>query len=177
MKKNILSGFAIVLFLVIFSCSPSRNEMSDKISKMELDMKNGPKVDTNAVSQLISAYQNFASKYPSDSAAPENLYKAASLAVGFNRGVQAVEIYANLINSYPQYEKIPECYFMQAFAYENIIGNIVKANECYNLFLAKYPNHELADDAQAAIKFLGKTPEEMVHEFEKMNVDSLGGGK
>ncbi len=171
--KNILSLLTITFSLFLFSCSPSRNEMLDKISSMESKMKTSPKVDTVAVTQLISAYQNFASKYASDSSAPENLYKAAGLAVGFNRGVQAIDLYEKLIVSYPQYKKIPECYFMQAFAYENVIGNIVKANECYNRFLAKFPNHELADDAQAAIKFLGKTPEEMVHEFEKMNADSL----
>ena len=174
MKKTLsIPTFAFILFL--FSCSPSRNEMLDKISMMESEMKTASKVDTVAVNELISAYQNFASKYADDSAAPENLYKAASLAVGFNRGVQAVELYETLISKYPQFKKIPECYFMQAFAYENVIGNIVKANECYNRFLMKFPNHELADDAQAAIKFLGKTPEEMVHEFEKMNADSLGG--
>ncbi|MFZ4414556.1 MAG: tetratricopeptide repeat protein [Bacteroidales bacterium] len=172
--KKLLSILTFVVTIILFSCSPSRNEMLDKISKMESEMKTASKVDTVAVSELISAYQNFASKYAADSSAPENLYKAASLAVGFNRGVQAVELYETLINQYPQFKKIPECYFMQAFAYENVIGNIVKANECYNRFLMKFPDHELADDAQAAIKFLGKTPEEMVHEFEKMNADSLG---
>jgi outer membrane protein assembly factor BamD (BamD/ComL family) len=165
----------IPFILSIVSCSPSRNEMLDKIAKMEKEMKTASKMDTLAVTELIGAYQNFAAKYATDSAAPENLYKAASLAVGFSHGVQAVELYETLIVKYPQFNKIPECYFMQAFAYENVIGNLAKANECYNRFLIKFPNHELADDAQAAIKFLGKTPEEMVHEFEKMNVDSLGG--
>lgn len=174
MKKT-FSILTFAITLLLFSCSPSRNEMLDKISKMESEMKTASKVDTVAVTELIGAYQNFASKYSTDSAAPENLYKAASLAVGFNRGVQAVELYETLISKYPQFEKIPECYFMQAFAYENVIGNIVKANECYNKFLMKFPDHELTDDAQAAIKFLGKTPEEMVHEFEKMNADTLGG--
>jgi hypothetical protein len=61
---------------------------------------------------------------------------------------------------------------MEAFAYENVIGNIAKASEYYNKFIAKYPEHDLADDAQAALKYLGKTPEEMVREFEKMNTDS-----
>ncbi len=171
MKKGFIL-IAIVSALFIYSCSPSRDAMLGEISKMEKTMKEASKVDTNAVIELISAYQNFASKYPDDSIAPENLYKAAGLAVGFGRGAQAVELYESIINSYPEYTKVAECFFMEAFTYENVIGNIGKASEYYNKFLTKYPSHDLADDARAAIKFLGKSPEEMVREFEQMNADT-----
>jgi tetratricopeptide (TPR) repeat protein len=166
--------FAFILAVYFSSCTPSREKMLDKISIMEANLKTAQKPDSLAVTELLGAYQNFASKYADDSLAPEYLYKAAGLAVGFNRGVQAVELYESIINTYPEYKKIPECFFMEAFAYENAIGNIGKASEYYNKFLAKYPDHELADDAQAALKFLGKSPEEMVREFEKMNTDSVG---
>lgn len=171
MRKG-LTLLSVIVSLFLFSCSPSRDEMTEKISKMEADMKTAPKVDSNAVTELLSAYQNFASKYAKDSLAPDYLYKAAGLAVGFNRGTQAVELYETIISTYPEYRRIPECYFMEAFAYENAIGNIGKASEYYNKFLLKYPEHDLADDARAAIKFLGKSPEEMVKEFEEMNADS-----
>ncbi len=62
---------------------------------------------------------------------------------------------------------------MQAFAYENIIGNTGKAFEYYNEFLSKFPEHELADDALTAIKFMGKSPDEIVREFERMNADTI----
>ena len=167
-----ITFLTIAFSILLFSCSPSRDKMLGKISKMEKEMKTAQKVDTNAVTNLLSAYQNFASKYPDDSLAPENLYKAAGLAVGFNRGTQAIDLYESIMNNYPKYKKVPECFFMEGYAYENVIGNIAKASEYYNKFLAKYPNHELADDASAAIKYLGKSPEEMVHEFEKMNADT-----
>ncbi len=170
--KNTLSLLAILLTLFLFSCTPSRDEMLGKISKMEANMKTAPKVDSAAVTALLSAYQNFAAKYPKDSLAPDYLYKAAGLAVGFNRGTQAIDLYETIVHTYPEYKKIPECYFMEAFTYENTIGNIGKASEYYNKFLAKYPEHDLANDAQAAIKYLGKTPEEMVRDFEQMNSDS-----
>jgi len=173
MKKYILL-FAIAVTVLMYSCSPSREKMLAEIAKMESDLKATPKVDSMAVTNLLGAYQNFSSKYPKDSLAPEYLYKAAGLAVGFNRGAQAVDLYESVINTYPEYKKVPECYFMEAFAYENVIGNIAKASEYYNKFLAKYPDHDLADDAQAALKYLGKSPEEMVRDFEKMNADSAG---
>lgn len=170
--NKVLALLAFTSTLFFYSCSPSREEMLSEISKLETTMKETQKVDSVAVTELISAYQNFASKYTDDSLAPENLYKAAGLAVGFGRGVQAVELYETIITNFPDYNKVPECFFMEAFAYENVIGNIGKASEYYNKFLVKYPTHELADDARAAIKFLGKSPEEMVREFEQMNADS-----
>ena len=172
-----IAFLTLISTLLIYSCSPSREKMLAEIAKMEKSMKENQKVDTNAVKELLSAYQNFASKFADDSLAPENLYKAAGLAVGFGRGVQAVELYQTIISSYPAYNKVAECYFMEAFAYENVIGNIGKASEYYNKFLVKFPDHDLADDARAAIKFLGKSPEEMVREFEKMNEDSASAVK
>ena len=170
--KNVLTSLTIIFSLFLVSCSPSRDEMMSKIAKMETDMKTAQKVDSNAVTELLSAYQNFASKYAKDSLAPDYLYKAAGLAVGFNRGIQAIDLYETIIHNYPEYKRVPECFFMEAFTYENVIKNIGKANEYYNKFLAKYPNHVLVKDAEAAIKYLGKSPEEMVREFEKMNADS-----
>jgi tetratricopeptide (TPR) repeat protein len=170
--KNILVFVIAIFSIYLVSCSPSRDEMIVKIAKMESNLQTAPKSDTNAVTVLLSIYRNFASKYPKDSLAPDYLYKAAGLAVSYNRGTQAIDLYETIINTYPEYKRIPECYFMEAFAWENVIGNIGKASEYYNKFLAKYPDHDLADDARAAIKFLGKTPEEMVREFEQMNADS-----
>ncbi len=172
--KNAFALLIVIITLSFFSCSPSRDKMLGKIAQMETDLKTTQKVDSTAVIELLGAYQNFASRYADDSLAPEYLYKAAGLAVGFNRGVQAVEIYESIIITYPNFKKIPECFFMEAFTYENTIGNFGKASEYYNKFLAKYPAHDLADDAVSALKYLGKSPEEMVREFELMNADSLG---
>jgi len=37
----------------------------------------------------------------------------------------------------------------------------------YREFLQKYPNHEFADDAELSLKNLGKTPEELLEQFQK----------
>ena len=171
--KNAL--FLILLFISfsLFSCSSSRDKMSEKITKMETGLKTITRVDSNSVFALISAYQNFASKFPKDSLSPEYLYKAAGLANGFNRGEQAIGLYETIIHTYPDYKRTPECYFMEAFAYENVQGNIGKAMEYYNKFLDKYPDHPMANDAKASLRMLGKTPDEIVREFEKMNADTV----
>lgn len=171
--KNTVFFIIIIFSASLFSCSSSRDKMSGEISKMESEVKTSQKVDSIAFTELLSAYQNFGSKYPGDSLTPEFLFKAASIAVGLDRGTQAIDLYKSIIDTYPDFRKIPECYFMEAFTYENTLGNIGNANELYNEFLVKYPDHELADDARAAIKFLGKSPEEMVREFEKRSADSV----
>jgi outer membrane protein assembly factor BamD (BamD/ComL family) len=171
--KNALILYLLFVSFTLFSCSSSRDKMSEKITKMESELKTITKVDSNSVSTLISAYQNFAVKYPADSLSPEYLYRAAGLANGFNRGTQAIDLYETIIHTYPAYKRIPECYFMEAFAWENVQGNIAKASEYYNKFLDKYPDHQLADDARAALKLLGKTPDEIVGELEKMNADTV----
>ena len=176
--NKVVAIITVVLAFYLISCSPSRDRMLGNISKMEKELNKTPKVDSNAVNSLLGAYQSFAAKYPKDSAAPECLYKAAGMAVSFHKGLQAVDLYESIMKGYPAYKKIPECYFMEAFAYENVLGNIGKASEYYNKFLFKFPNHALVKDAEAAIKYLGKTPEEMVREFEKMNGNSAkGNGK
>jgi outer membrane protein assembly factor BamD (BamD/ComL family) len=171
MKRTVLFS-ALLAVILLMSCSPSKTEMIKKIDGMEAGLRNAGKADTAVVTNIIGAYQNFASRFPEDSLSPDYLYKAAAIAAGFQRGTQAIDLYESILTKYPNYKRTPECIFMQAFTYENVIGDIAKASEMYNKFLFRYPNHDLADDAQSAIKFLGKSPEEMVKEFEKMNADS-----
>lgn len=167
--KNSIFLLSVVISLFCFSCTSSRDKMAGIISVMESDIKTAQKTDSNSVKELISAYLNFASKYAKDSLAPEYLYRAAGLANGFNRGTQSIDLYESIIHTYPDYKRLPECYFMVAFAYENVQGDIGKASEYYNKFLEKFPDHSLADDARAALKYLGKSSDEMIKEFEKMN--------
>lgn len=171
--KNLFILLIVSVSLAFLSCSSPRNKMAEQIALMESELKTVHKVDTGSVSELISAYQNFAARYAQDSLSPEFLYRAAGLANGFRRGTQSIDLYESIINTYPDFKRIPECYFMEAFVFENEQGNIGKAYECYSKFLDKYPDHDLADDARAALKYLGKTPDEMVREFEKNNPDSL----
>ena len=173
---KIVASFLILVISVTFlSCSPSRQKMAGKISSLEAKMKTSTSIDTNAVNELISGYQKFVTRFPDDSLSPDYLYRAASIAAGYQKGNQAIELFQKIITSYPNYKKTPECYFMLAFTYENVLGNLGKANEMYNTFIAKYPDHQLVQDAKTAIKYLGKSPDAMIRDFERQNAvaDSL----
>ena len=57
---------------------------------------------------------------------------------------------------------------MIGFVQENDLQELETAKSTYETFLQKYPNDpDFADDAQNAIKMLGKSPDEIVKEFEK----------
>jgi len=171
-SKNSITVLIVVLAFFLSFCSSSKEEMVREIAKMEFNLKNSQTSDTTLVKALLGAYQSFASKYSSDGLAPENLYKAAGLALSFGHAQQAVELYESIVNSYPAYLKMPECKFMKAFAYETGIGDLGKAHTYYNTFLLEYPDHDLADDARTAIRYLGTTPEELLQDLEKRNIDS-----
>ena len=102
------------------------------------------------------------------------LLKAAGLAKTIENPQKAVELYSRLADGMPQHPKAPTALFMLGFVYENDLGDLAKAKAIYESFLQKYPNDpDFADDAQTALKMLGKSPEEIIKEFEQQNRDSV----
>jgi TolA-binding protein len=87
---------------------------------------------------------------------------------------KAIQIFDRILNEYPKFQKIPHCLFLKGFIYENELKNLDKARQIYQEFLMKYPNHEFADDVQISLDNLGKSPEELIKEFqEKAKPDSI----
>ena len=96
------------------------------------------------------------------------LLKAAGLAKTVDIPQKAIELYSKIVDGLPQHKKAPTALFMIGFVQENDQGDLTKAKATYELFLQKYPNDpDFADDAQNAIKMLGKSPDEIIKEFEK----------
>lgn len=94
--------------------------------------------------------------------------KAAGLAKTIGNPNKALQLYYNVGEKMPEHYKAPTALFMMAFIYENDLHQLDKAKETYEDFLKRYPNDpDYADDAQNALKFLGKSAEEIIREFEK----------
>jgi TolA-binding protein len=119
--------------------------------------------------ELIAAYIEYAEKFKDSPEAPDYLYKAADISLNTGKSKEALELYNRIIYQYPDYKKVPECLFLVAYIYENFIQNFGKAKEVYELFIAKYPNHDFADDAAISIQNMGKSPEELIRMFEEKN--------
>jgi tetratricopeptide (TPR) repeat protein len=124
--------------------------------------------------ELTGKYIEFADTHKDDAESPAFLHHAAELSLNLNEHRQSLELYNRVIYQYPGYYKTPECLFMVGFIYENYLLNLGKAKEIYETFIARYPEHDLADDAAACIKNLGKSPEELLREFEQINAGTGG---
>ena len=56
--------------------------------------------------------------------------------------------------------------------YENYLGDLDNAKMIYLEFLEKYPDNEFADDAEISIQNLGKSPEELIRQFEEQQAQN-----
>lgn len=175
MKKLV---YFILTFAIAFivSCSSSVNEnkgsLKDdqaKIEHLEDSLYNDTvsRMDKEKALELTNLYREFAKKYPKNEKSPSYLYRAAEVIVAIGNPMEGVNIYDNLIANYPKYDKIANCYFMKAFVLDNNLFMYKEAKVAYEKFMEKYPNHDLADDAAMSIKFMGKSNEDIIKEFEK----------
>ncbi|HOX78260.1 MAG TPA: tetratricopeptide repeat protein [Bacteroidales bacterium] len=119
--------------------------------------------------ELIRSYLDFAESHKDDPSSPEFLYKAADLSLNTGQSKQSLDLYNRIIYQYPNFEKVPECLFLVGYIYENYFQELGKAKSVYEAFLAKYPEHDFADDARVSIENLGKSPEELIRYFEEKN--------
>ena len=161
---------AIAVFVILgISCSSQREKDIKAIDSLEKQLEGeGAKPDPAKLTRLLDSYIAFVDHNATDTLAADYLYKAVNLCIGVNNGTRAMQLIDRTLNEFPKSSYTPETVFLKAYVYENLMSNYGQASKVYNDFLTRYPAHDLADDAVAAIKNMGKTPEELVREFEEM---------
>lgn len=166
--KKLYNTLVIAAFVILgISCSSQRDKDIKAITSLEKQLENeGAKPDPAKLTQLLDSYLAFVDHNSTDTMASDYLYKAVNLCIGVNNGMRAMQLIDRTLNEFPKSSYIPETVFLKAYVYENLLSNYGQASKVYNDFLIKYPTHDLADDAEAALKYLGKSPEELVKEFE-----------
>lgn len=163
-----------VVMLVTFSCAGPQKEVADdlnnSISMMEEKLYNSEdmQISKNEAIELIGLYEEYVSEFPDDSLAPVYLFRASDLSMNLQRPKETILLFNELIKEYPNYEKTPSVLFLKAFVYEDQLGDLDNAKKYYEEFLEKYPDNDFADDAEMSLKNLGKTPEELIREFENI---------
>lgn len=172
---NKLLALSLIIIGVLFAaCSSPRKRAVENITKLEKEISTqAGKPDTVKVAELTSAYRDFAVRYAADSLAPVYLLRAGGLFMNAGNALKAVESLDQVTEKYGSSAQAPQALFLEGFIFENMLGNLSKARELYSQFLIRYPKHDLADDAQSSLSNLGKTPEQLVHEFESAAADSI----
>ena len=130
-------------------------------------------------SEAIKAYEKLALKYPKSPLAIESLHRVANI---YTSGLQdysrAVSVYERITQDYPDSTKrAAQAQFMIGFVYNNYMQDTAKAHVAYEAFLAKYPTHDLADDVQWELKYLGKDINEIPELAKATGTDKPSGQK
>jgi outer membrane protein assembly factor BamD (BamD/ComL family) len=169
MNKYIL--FAIIFVSAILTgCKPSREKSVSKIQDLEKSLYSQQTYTFNKAKSdsLFILFDDFLARFPGDSLSPVYLFKAVNLAIAVSDGNKALSLLDQFIQKYPDHPKAPVCWFFKGYVYENILKNMDLAKENYLVFIEKFPDNDFVNDARMALKNLGKTPEQMIMEFEAM---------
>jgi outer membrane protein assembly factor BamD (BamD/ComL family) len=174
MKKMAFLLFPCII-LISVSCKPSKEKSALKIQTLEQSLysPSASSFSKSKADSLVVMYEDFANRFPGDSLSPSCLFKAANVTMNLGNGQKALDLFDRVLEKYPKYQKAPLCLFFKGYVYENLLHDLVKAKETYLQFIENYPTNEFAQAAQASIQNLGKTPEQMIREFElKQKADS-----
>jgi len=170
MKKYYFLIFPLILSTVLISCNQNKSNL-ETIKALEAELFSEEAIfnedGKNKAFQLVEAYLNYADENPEDSITPEYLFKAGDIDMNLGNAPSAISTFNRIIYDYPEYKKAPECLFLVAYIYENYLSDYGKATELYTLFVEKYPDNDFADDAEMSIQNMGKSPEELIKEFER----------
>ena len=168
--------FSAIFMLFLSGCGPSKEKTIKNIATLEKQLYSGQSMNFNRTKadSLLILYEKYVKLYPKDTLAPKYLFHAAGLAMTLGDGMKSLNLYEEFMKDFPDNRKAPVCLFFKAYIYENLIADFTKAKETYLLFIEKYPDNEFVKDALAALMNIGKTPDQLVREFEeKKKAESL----
>ena len=178
-RKFFYLGISILLMPAFFvSCTgpEQKTETIDKAgfrqkiaqSEQSILLENGTILIDSAL-KLIQSYQSYQQNWPDDSLSAEYLFKAIDVSINLPRAKESLQLISTYLDNYPGTYHAGVVLFLKGFIYDQQIGDTARARVAYQRLLNEYPNHSFADDAKSALQFLGKSPEEMILEFEQQN--------
>ena len=168
MKKILI----FLSFIAIFTaCKDAKKEAAItaiKASEVSLT-KDLTKIDPKAATDLIKQYDDFIAAYPKDTLSASMMFKAADISRGIGSFGKAVKYWGDIGEFFPNSSKVADAMFLQAFTFENDLGDKDQAKHYYQKFLEKYPTHEFAKDAKKALEQIDIPVEQLIKNFEAQN--------
>lgn len=144
--------------------------LEDEIKKREKALnEDSSGVDNRIAANLMEAYSVYAERFPNRANSADRLFKAAELAMSLNHSAQSIKYFSKVFDDYPEYDKRPYALFLKAFVLENQAKDYDQAKMVYENFIELFPKHAMADDAEYSLKNMGKSPEELIREFERQD--------
>lgn len=147
----------------------SAEEMVTEINKRKALAESDTTANKQILIDLMEAYKAYGERFPNTAGAPDFTFRAGEIAMNLNRTVEAIKLFEIVYDEFRDYEKRPYALFLKAFVLENQAMQLEEAERIYNQFIEEFPDHPMADDAEYSIKNMGKSPEELIREFERQD--------
>lgn len=168
MSKKHLFLFVFII-TASFACNQQKSKLQE-IKKLETSLlANIAQMDKTKAAELIKKSQEYAIAYPDDTTSARILFRAADVSRSIADFPNCMKMWNEIQHNYPNSKYAAESLFMQGFTYENDLQNKDKAKECYLKFLNLYPNHDLSNDINMALKNIDVPLEDLVKQFEAQN--------
>ncbi|GMU96069.1 tetratricopeptide repeat protein [Ignavibacterium album] len=152
--------FAFIILIGFISCSKS----------LESDYNNASELlKQNKVQEAIEEFTKIA-EASDKNFSPMALVQLATIYQNkMDKNISALEsadkaqyYFRTVFDKYPENSDAPKALFMSAFILANELNKYDEATKAYNLFIEKYPNHELAASAKQELEYIGLSPEEIL---------------
>ena len=112
--------------------------------------------------KFVDVAEAYSFANPNSDQSAQYLYKAAEVSRSIRTFPKTLTIYDWMIKDYPNFEKTPTVVFLKGFLLDNELKNLDLAKKSYEMFIDRYPNHELASHVKFLIENLGKSDEEIL---------------
>lgn len=131
--------------------------------------------DTTLMCHFVGDALEYVESHPEEAVAPEIMMRAGETCIRLaeissehmfkiNYAKKGLDIYNQVQKVYPDYEDIKMCYFNRGVIYDDILQDYESAKFEYSDYIHKYPEDSLSVQLRTYIKFLGKSPEEIMKE-------------
>ncbi|MCB0765052.1 MAG: tetratricopeptide repeat protein [Flavobacteriales bacterium] len=162
-------------FSILAACSGPGPKADDKalimmgrITAMEDSLFNNEVLDDRNAQALLDVYKAYATSFPTDSMAPEYLFRAAGLAAkSMGDAPQGIRLYDRVISNYPDWKRIPDVFYLKAFTIDSELGQKGEAKKAYQQVISMFPDHRFAQDARRMMEYLDLTDEELIRKFQE----------
>ncbi len=149
--------------------APPEGDLQKQITDLEKELYAAQELNEDKAKKMVALYETYYQNYFKNYRCADYLFKAGELSENIHQPYRAIGFYTKCYEEYPAYKLNNLCLFRMANLYDFKLSNYIKAKALYMEVKEKFPKSDLAKDADAAIKMMGKSDQEMIKEFEKKN--------
>jgi len=148
---------------------PKKEDLLKQIADLEKELFTTEQLNEEKAKKMVSLYELFYQNYHLSPETPDFLFKAGEITENINQPYRSINFYTKCYEEYPAFKYSAECLFRMANLYDYKLSNYIKARALYEEVKVQFPKSQMAKDADAAIRLMSKSDQDMIKEFEKKN--------